>query len=402
MIYLDWAASAPPDPEALDTLRETSSLHFANPSSPHGAGRAARTALEEARGRLSRAMGGGDVVFTSGATESNAAVLLAQLSRMKAASVRGRRVKIVTSGIEHASIHEQARLLEEMGLIRRLVPPEPDGIVDPGRVAESLDEDTTLVSIMLVNNETGAVQKVREITRAVRDFSSRKGKKIHVHTDAAQGFGKIGFLPASLEVDSASVSAHKIGGPRGVGALWLGKGAGAGFLAAGGGQEAGRRPGTENLPGICAMAVAAEKRLAVLEEELEAARAKTSGLISSVLEIRGSILFPRRPAGGADAEGPGGFSPYIVSFGFPPLPGEVVVRAADAGGFLIGTGSACSSRKKSRTRVLEAMGVRPETALSAVRVSIGPSTTAAELERFADFLKREIPGLLATAGRRGS
>ncbi len=402
MIYLDWAASAPPDTEALDTLKEISSRHFANPSSPHGAGKAAHQALEAARERFRRAMGGGEIVFTSGATESNASILLAQLSRQKTAAIRGRRVKIITSGIEHASIHEQVRLLEEAGLSCVFVPPGPDGIVDPGRLAECLDEDTALVSVMLVNNETGAVQKIREIARAVGDFSSRKGKKIHVHTDAAQGFGKIPCIPAELEVDSISVSGHKFGGPRGVGALWLKAGANPGFLSAGGGQEAGRRPGTENLPGICAMAGAAEKRVSRLTEELETAREKARGLIASILDIRGSRVFPECRADGRMNADPGGFSPFIVSLGFPPVPGEVVVRVADAAGFLIGTGSACSSRKKSRTRILEAMGIRPETALSAVRVSIGPSTTSGELGRFTDFLKREIPGLLSMTRKGGA
>jgi cysteine desulfurase len=405
MIYLDWAASAPPDPHALDTAREVSSRHFANPSSPHAAGKAARDLLEAVRARLSALLGGGRIVFTSGATESNSSLLLALLGRKRGADSRTRVVRLVASSVEHASIYEQARLLENLGISCSFIAPDSLGLVDPLRVAESLDEDTALVSIMLVNNETGAIQRVSDTVRAVRAFSARSGRRILVHTDAAQGFCKIPFLPAELGVDAASLSGHKIGGPRGIGALWLSPDCRAEFLAAGGGQESGKRPGTENLGGACAMLAAAETRIARLPEELAAVRSKMGRLIRAVKEIPGAVFFPEGRGGVSAGEKTDPFSPFILSFGFPSIPGEVVVRVADSKGFLIGTGSACSSRKKSRTRVLESMGIRRETALSAVRVSIGPSTTEGDLDAFAGMLKEEVPALLAMSGKaspRGS
>jgi cysteine desulfurase len=400
MIYLDWAASAPPEPEALEAFREAATAHFANPSSPHGAGRKAAEALEGARARIAALLGGGgQVVFTSGATESNTSFLLTQLSRQRKADVRGRAVRIVTSGIEHASVHEQARLLEGMGLAAAVVPPGPDGRLDPARVAEALDEDTALVSVMLVNNETGAVQPLREIVQAVRDFSARTGRRILVHTDAAQGFCKVPFTPAGLGVDAVSLSAHKIGGPRGVGALWLAEGAAPGFLAAGGGQEGGRRPGTENLPGILGMTAAAEKRHAGMAAERERAAALSSALIEGLSRIPEARLFPEARRAGTQA---GAYSPFIVSFGFPPLPGEVVVRMADARGIMIATGSACSSRKKSRSRVLESMGIRADVALSALRVSTGPASRLQDIESLLAFLAEEVLPVrgLSTKGTR--
>ena len=255
MIYLDWAASAPPEPEAIEAVREVSLALFANPSSPHGAGREAGERLEQMRGRFARTLGVDprEIVFTSGGTESNSSLLLSLLDRHRLGGVQRQKARIVTTAIEHASVYEQAKSLHGHGIACTVVAPRPDGIVDPQAIADALDEDTLLVSVMLVNNETGAMQNLAEISRAVRDFSAKRGRKILLHTDAVQALGKIPFSLRELGVDAASFSGHKIGGVRGIGALYLRGGTAAGFLAAGGGQEAGRRPGTENLPGhLCA------------------------------------------------------------------------------------------------------------------------------------------------------
>ena len=397
MIYLDWAASAPPEPEALEAAKEASLRFFANPSAAHAAGREAHELLEQARTRLRLLLPGGEIAFTSGATESNELVLLSLVSRLKGSQARQRPVRIIVGAAEHASVFEQARMLEQLGIDVAFVAPNRNGFVEAERVAELVDNHTVLVSVQAVNNETGAVQPVGEISRAVREQATRFGRRIIMHADAAQAFGKIPFLPAELGLDAVSVSGHKIGGPRGVGALWISAGLALESLAAGGGQESGRRPGTENLGGILGFVTAAEKRAARLAEEYASAGEKVRFLTHAVMDIPGVVFFP--PSRRESVQE--GFSPYIVSFGFPPLPGEVLLRLAESKGFMIGTGSACASRKKTRTRVLESMGVKPEIALSAVRISIGHSTTKADLEALAGMLKAEVPSLLAmTAGSR--
>jgi cysteine desulfurase len=396
LTYLDWAASAPPEPEALEAARDAAQRHYANPSSPHAAGRESAEALARARSRFARCIGAepSEIVFTSGGTESNASLLLSLLDRHRLGGVEHQKARVVVSAIEHASVYEQARILQGHGIGCTVVQPRPDGHVDPQAVADALDQETVLVSVMLVNNETGAIQDVPGICRAVRAFSGAGGRRILIHTDAVQALGKIPMAVRELGVDAASFSGHKIGAPRGIGALYLRTGAAPGFLAVGGGQEAGRRPGTENLPGICALAAAAEKRARDMEANLAAARANAARLIDGLRSIGGAWIIPL--ARGAEA----GWSPYIVSAAFPPLPAEVVVRLAEERGYCVSTGSACSTKKKDRTRVPESMGLAPETARSVIRVSLGPSTTAAEIDGLVGALREAVPPLLAISKGR--
>jgi cysteine desulfurase len=389
MIYLDWAASAPPEPAALAAAAEAATASHANPSSPHPAGRAASAALEESRRSIRALLGGGEIVFTSGATESNSLLLLSVLDRARAKP--DRRPVVVVSGIEHASVHDQAQRLAALGAACRVVAAGPDGRVQPGAVAAAVDGDTAMVSVMLVNNETGVVQPVAEIARAVGEAAGMR--RVIVHTDAVQAFGRLPFAPGALGVDAASVSAHKIGGPRGIGALWLRAGLSLTVLATGGGQERGMRPGTENVAGAAGFAAAAEARLARLAADTARARDLAARLVRGLASVPGVRLFPAsRTVGESDL-----FSPWIVCFGFPPLPGEVVVRLAGERGICIASGSACSSRKKIKTRVLEAMGLDRRTALSAVRVSTGPATTEAEIDELLDFLRADLAPHFAAA-----
>ena len=287
-VYLDWAASAPPDPAALAEAAEVSEACYGNPSSPHAMGREAAERLEGARARFSRLIEADprEIVFTSGGTESNTTILLALLDRYRLGGASRRKTRIVTTAIEHASIYDQARSLEAHGISCTIVKPSQNGVVDPAAIADALDEDTVLVSVMLVNNETGAVQKVSEISRLVHEASERRGKKILFHSDCVQALGKIPLSVAYLGVDAASFSAHKVGGPRGIGALYLRSGPMPGFLPVGGGQEAGRRPGTENLPGICAFTVAAEGRVGALEKNRRAAATLMERLVTGVRDTR--------------------------------------------------------------------------------------------------------------------
>ncbi len=398
-MYLDWAASAPPEQAAVQEAAEVSLRCFGNPSSPHAAGKEAARRLEDARARIARLVDAApaEVIFTSGGTESNTSLLLSLLQRDRLGGIERRRARVVTTAIEHASVHDQARSLEGYGMACTIVRPGANGIVDPPAIAEAVDEETVLVSVMLVNNETGAIQRVAEIARLVREISERRGRRIVVHTDAVQALGKIPVSVRALGVDAASFSAHKIGGLRGIGALYVRSGVAPGFLAVGGGQETGRRPGTENVAGVCAFAAAMEQRIGGLAENAAVASRLTERLVAGLKGIRASRIFPESRAGN-DA---GSFSPYILCAGFPPLPGEVVVRVADSRGVCIASGSACSTKKKDRTRVPESMGLDHQTALSALRISIGPSTTESDIDGFLAVLAEEIPPLLSISQGRG-
>jgi cysteine desulfurase len=257
-------------------------------------------------------------------------------------------------------------------------------------VLGAVDRNTSLVALMLVNNETGALQPVAEVARGLAALERSGGRRVLLHTDAVQAFGKVPFQPAELGVDTAAISAHKIGGPRGVGALYV-RGPGTReFLNAGGGQEAGRRPGTENLAGAWALAEAGQRAAASLEERSRRARARMDSLITGLRSLAGCRILPEGRGAGLPEEH---FSPYILSAAFPPVPGEVLVRVMESEGYLLSTGAACSSRKIERTRVLESSGVPRELAACSVRISIGPQTTEAEVEGLLSALRRRLPGL---------
>ena len=382
-VYLDWAATARPDTDILESASRIAVDCFANPSSPHAAGRRAAGLLSECRRRLADSLGCApeELVFTSGGTEANNLVIFSLLLHR-----RDRRV--VLSGLEHDSLFLAARRLETLGGEAAVVPAAGDGRVDPARVLAAVDERTALVALMLVSNETGALQPVAEVAAGLAARSG--GRRVLLHTDAVQAFGKVPFRPAELGADTAAVSAHKIGGPRGVGALYVRRPGALQFLNAGGGQEAGRRPGTENLAGAWALAEAGTRAVAALQERSRRAQALMDRLIADLSAVERCRILP---AGRGTTLAPERFSPYILSAAFPPVPGEVLVRVMEAEGFLISTGAACSSRKQERTRVLEAMGVPRELAACSVRVSFGPDTTAEELEGLVSALRRRVPAL---------
>jgi len=389
-IYFDWAATAPPDPGVLQAVEKVAMDCYGNPSSIHKAGRNAEKRLIQAREGLAAVLGcrSGEVIFTSGGTEANNMVLFSLIKKN-----RGK--KIIISGIEHSSLFEPARILEQLGYKVDYVPAAASGFIDPAHIASRIDHHTALVALMLVNNETGAIQQVAETAAAISSFSRSTGRKVLLHTDAVQALGKIPLDLRGLNVDSASFSAHKIGGPRGVGALFIRKGSYSDFLYCGGGQEGGLRPGTENLPAICGMALAAEKSKEKLESEYNRTRKMMDFLLGELAEMKGACIIPESRI----TADPALFSPYILNVSFPPIPGEVLVRVLEDKGILISTGSACSSKKKKRLRIAENMAVPKERALASVRISLGRDTVPAELEALLSSLKKEVPLLLKIARR---
>ncbi|GAB1455465.1 cysteine desulfurase family protein [Spirochaetota bacterium] len=370
--YLDWAASAPPYVDILLEAADMAAKTYGNPSSPHGAGKAARRLLDDARTSLAGIIGASykQIVFTSGGTEADSIPLLSLLRK-------GKPVSIVIGQTEHPAVYEQASLLEELGVTVLRVKPCKDGIFDPNSLADAIRKDTALVAMMAVNNETGAIQPIESIVKAVAMASRDAPRPPFFHCDAVQALGTIGFDSEALGVDGAAFSGHKLGGPRGIGALYLKHPLRP--LTIGGGQESGHRPGTHNTLGAWAFAQAAKRNKESLAYHHAKARLLECKLLQGITAIQGATVLPFSRKPGEDR-----FSPFIVSVAFPGLGGEVMTRLLDAAGMAVSTGSACSSGKKDR-RVLDAMGIDADTAFSSIRVSIGRDTSEDTISRFLEL-----------------
>jgi cysteine desulfurase len=395
MVYLDWAATAPPDREIHRQALEAALASFGNPSSLHTEGRRAAACLEECRDRLSRALDcrREEIVFTSGGTESNNLILSSLLNQVQPG--HGSPPGLVLSAIEHASVYDPANNLRKWGVRVRFVKPGVDGVVRPEDIAKVLDEETRMVSVQTVNNETGAIQPISEIAEAVKSYGRRTDRKILVHTDAVQALGKIPFCPREMGVDAASLSSHKLGGPRGGGALFLARGIPFVSLYRGGEQESGRRPGTENIAGLFGLALAAEKAVSRMEEAFGRTTAMMAVLMTKLGSIPAARILPEAREGNGSL-----YSPYILKVSFAPIPGEVVVRVLADRGLCVSTGSACSSKRKDKTRVLRAMGVSERLASSSIRISLGAATQEKEIDLLIDALQQEIPPLLRVSLRK--
>jgi cysteine desulfurase len=370
MIYLDNAASTEPAPEVLDALRAASAQLFANPSSAHAGGAAAARALDKARAEVAAALDvePSELLFTSGGTEADA---LGVLGAARAA--RGRH--LVVSALEHPAVMRCAEALAGEGWALDVVAPAANGVVSAEAVAAAVRPDTALVAVMLVNNELGTRQPIADITRLLGSAGDRKRpQRPHVHVDAVQAFGLTRLRPRALGADSVAVSAHKLHGPRGAGALWLRPGARLAPLWVGGGQERGLRGGSENLPAIVGFGVAATlARAAVqggVEEKVAAVRdrfeqAALGALAAVVPGVRPTVTGAAR-------------APHIASLAFPGLPAEPMLHALEARGVLASAGSACASRTAGPSPTLKAIGIDDRTAV--LRFSFSRLTRAADVD----------------------
>lgn len=398
-LYFDWAATAIPDQDILEAALKESLAAWANPSSVHAAGKEARAALEKARSDCAAVLGvqAKQIFFTSGGTESDHIPLLAILNRPEKGNV-------AVSSIEHPALREMAEELKKVGIECRLIPSDKNGFVTPEAVLQTVDAKTLFVSVMAVNNETGAVQPIQKIAAALEE--AYKGKrKPRFHVDCVQALGKvqIDFLNEP-GLDSAAFSAHKICGPRGIGILYLKKEEE--IFLRGGGQEGGVRSGTENLFGAIAFAKCLERHAitAPVAETKNGGKTKsaarfeeqkewTASFIKGLLSIKGCEIIPKargvlsqeRDCGGAFGASDN-FSPWVVQASFNKIPGQVMLRALDAKGICVSTGSACSSKKASRP-ILEAMGVPAAQRETSVRFSFGPKTTQAGMQALLDAVK---------------
>jgi cysteine desulfurase len=359
-VYLDWNATTPLRPQAKAAMVAAWDLG-GNPSSVHSEGRKARRLVEDARGAVARAVGARpqDVVFSSGGTEANALALTPGLRRGESAPV----TRLFVSAIEHASVLSGGRFAADaIGAINVT----RGGIVDLDHLRGLLrDGPPALVSVMLANNETGAIQPVAEVAEIVH---AQDGI---LHVDAIQAFGKIPFDLASTQADLLTLSAHKIGGPKGVGALILAEGVeGLGALLRGGGQEFGRRAGTENVAGISGFGAAVGTAMEALQGDAARVADLRDRLEHGLRETPGTLVFADQVER----------LPNTVLFTAPGMKAETAVIAFDLAGVAVSSGSACSSGKVQPSHVLAAMGYLPELAQGAVRLSLGWSTTETDVD----------------------
>ena len=371
-IYLDWAATAPRDREIIKKAVDLDAAAFGNPSSIHNEGKKAAALLSEARERAASALKvkPEKIFFTSGGTESNHIPLLSLLLKPSPGS-------IIVSGGEHPSITNQCNVLKNRGWKVECINPGKDGKLSPERISEKISTGTALVLVQAVNNETGAIQPVKEISETIRQFSGC-GRTIKFHVDGVQAAGKIPVDLNTWDPDSFSVSGHKLGAMRGTGLIYV-KNNPENFLK-GGEQESGFRPGTENVAGAYSLALALEKHMNNMEE-FSLGKQLAGEFITGLKKIKGALIIPENREQESCE-----YSPWIIQAAFASIPGEVMVRSLAEKGICISTGSACSSKKNSRP-VLLAMGIPPETARNGVRFSFGPATKREEILLTLEALK---------------
>ncbi len=367
-VYLDNAATTRVDERVAQAMVEVMTGDFGNPSSAHRLGIEEGRRLARAREQVARALGAEpeDVYFTSGGTEANAIGTLGV-----AALTRGRHA--VYGALEHPSVAEAMKRLAERGFTVSEVAPGRDGVVSVEKLLEAVREDTALVALMLVSNELGTVQPVWEAARALK----QRAPRAHLHVDAVQAVGKLPVDVAAGPIDSLALSAHKIHGPKGAGALWLRRGARVASLTVGGGQERGVRPGTENAPGAVGLGLAVELAEATRREAAVAMAALRDRLVARARAAFPKLLVHCEAAGAARA-------PHIVSLGFPGVPAEPLLHALEARSVFVSAGSACASKEKKQSAALRAIGVPAD--VGTLRFSFARTSTEAEVDAAADAL----------------
>ncbi len=369
-IYLDHNATTPVRPEVLEAMGRASAELFGNPSSQHWHGQQARAASVDARGAVAALVGGqpAEIVFTGSGTEADNMAL-----RGVAAMAREPRKTIVTSALEHHAILHAGKAVAEDGGEVVTARATPDGAVDLDDLARRVDARTALVAVMLANNETGVVQPMAEVVALAR----RAGAL--VLCDAVQAAGKIAIDVKATGVDLATLSAHKIGGPKGVGALWIKRGTRLRALLRGGSQERNRRAGTENVPGIVGFGRAAELARAELATEPSRQAALRDRLERALLQIPG-----------AERNGNGARVGNTTNVSFAGADAESLLMALDLSGLSVSTGAACAAGAVEPSHVLRAMGFAPERVQASLRFSLGRTTTEADVEEAAPLVAAAV------------
>jgi cysteine desulfurase len=370
MHYLDHAATTPLLPEAREALLDALDEDFGNPSSVHVYGRKARERVEDARERIAAAVGAApsEIVFTSGGTEAdNLAV------KGAAEKLRGNGDHVVVSAFEHHAVLDAARSLERRGFRVELAPVGPQGVVDPAVIAERVQSSTVLVAVMAVNNEIGTIQPIEELVQAVRAVNPRTV----FHTDAVQALGNVPVDVHKWGVDLAAFAAHKIGGPKGVGALFVKSGVAIEAVAHGGGQERGLRSGTINAPGIASFGVAAEiaaKEVYEKNDRLGALRAEMlEGIRRAIPDVVVNGDLDRRSANN-------------LNICISGTDGETLLLLLDEKGIACSSGAACASGALDPSHVLLAIGISRDLAKGSLRFTLGRTSSSADVDAVVETL----------------
>ncbi|HEX3010481.1 MAG TPA: cysteine desulfurase family protein [Syntrophomonadaceae bacterium] len=378
-VYLDNSATTPVLPDIADRMRSVMVDEFGNPSSSHGRGVLAEGLITESRKNISQALEvkNREIFFTSGGTESNNWALVGS-----AASRRRQGDHIICSSIEHPSVLEVVKYLGQNGFNVDYCPVNHSGIVDPNDLAALVGPRTILVSIMLVNNEIGSFQPIKDLVQACKN----KNPNILFHSDCVQAVGKIQVYPRQMGVDLASMSAHKFHGPKGVGALFVKDGTNLRSFIHGGGQELGLRSGTENVPGIVGFSMAVKRAIAEQDENSQ----KMRSLKEHLLTLLNKTSVSYRINGPALLQA----APHIINLSFAGVRGEVLVRTLEAEKIYVSTGSACTSRKTKTSHVLKAIGLSDKEAAGSIRISLSGFNTREDMDRLAKALESSIKRLI--------
>ena len=368
--YLDNSATTKPFEEVTAAVASAMAHSWHNPSAAYGPAVAVEDSVRAARAMLLTQFGGqGSVVFTSGGTEADNLAILG--------CAGDRRARFITTAIEHPAVAQAFERLRALGHDVVVLPVDGRGIVSPEAITEAVDETTRLVSVMHVNNETGVIQELEALAAAAR----KKNPAVLFHSDGVQSFLKVPAQPARWSVDLYSVSAHKVHGPKGVGALYMGRNICLSPVQFGGGQEGGLRSGTENVPGIQGFNRAVEVYSAGLEARRSALMELKLALADRLLMIDGAAVNGPEPKDGA---------PHILNVSFDGIQGEVLLRALDEQGVYVSTGSACGARQRKPSPALLAMGLGQKRVESAIRFSLSVLNGREDVDRAAGAVEAQV------------